>query len=91
MAEIAVLGRRGILTLRGNVECFSERRAEHKARGAEGVLEVINHLTVDLLDVARLAFHHVALCGNGSRVFSPTPKGHLAGQVIQSIVAAKPA
>lgn len=39
----------GIVTLRGTVERFSQRRAaEHDARGVEGVYEVINHLKVNL-------------------------------------------
>ena len=46
-AEIAVAGDGGIVTLRGTVERFSQRRAaEHDARGVEGVYEVINHLKV---------------------------------------------
>jgi osmotically-inducible protein OsmY len=49
-AEIAVAGDGGIVTLRGRVERFSQRRAaEHDARGVEGVYEVINHLKVNLL------------------------------------------
>jgi osmotically-inducible protein OsmY len=49
-AEIAVAGDGGIVTLRGTVERFSQRRAaERDARGAEGVYEVINHLKVNLL------------------------------------------
>jgi osmotically-inducible protein OsmY len=48
-AEIAVAGDGGIVTLRGTVECFPQRRAaEHAARGVEGVCEVINHLNVNL-------------------------------------------
>ena len=53
-AEIAVIGDRGIVTLRGTVGRFSQRRAaEHDARGVEGVYEVINHLKVDLLGADR--------------------------------------
>jgi osmotically-inducible protein OsmY len=53
-AEIAVAGDGGIVTLRGTVERFSQRRAaEHNARGVEGVYEVINHLKVNLLGVDR--------------------------------------
>jgi osmotically-inducible protein OsmY len=49
-AEIAVAGDGGIVTLRGTVERFSQRRAaEHDARGIEGVYDVINHLKVNLL------------------------------------------
>jgi osmotically-inducible protein OsmY len=49
-AEIAVVGDGGIVTLRGTVERFSQRRAaERDARGVEGVYEVINHLKVNLL------------------------------------------
>jgi osmotically-inducible protein OsmY len=49
-AEIAVAGDGGIVTLRGTVERFSQRRAaEQDARGVEGVYEVINHLKVNLL------------------------------------------
>ena len=48
-AEIAVAGDGGIVTLRGTVERFSQRRAaEDDARGVNGVNEVINHLKVDL-------------------------------------------
>jgi osmotically-inducible protein OsmY len=53
-AEIAVAGDGGIVTLRGTVERFSQRRAaEHDARSVEGVYEVINHLKVDLLGADR--------------------------------------
>jgi osmotically-inducible protein OsmY len=53
-AEIAVAGDGGIVTLRGTVERFSQRRAaEHDARGVEGVYEVINHLKVNLLGADR--------------------------------------
>ena len=53
-AEIAVAGDGGIVTLRGTVGRFSQRRAaEHDARGVEGVYEVINHLKVDLLGADR--------------------------------------
>jgi osmotically-inducible protein OsmY len=53
-AEIAVAGDGGIITLRGTVERFSQRRAaEHDARSVEGVYEVINHLKVDLLGADR--------------------------------------
>ncbi|HEX3979492.1 MAG TPA: BON domain-containing protein [Solirubrobacteraceae bacterium] len=53
-AEIAVVGDGGIVTLRGTVERFSQRRAaEHDARGVEGVYEVINHLKVTLLGADR--------------------------------------
>jgi osmotically-inducible protein OsmY len=53
-AEIAVVGDGGIVTLRGTVQRFSQRRAaEHDARGVEGVYEVINHLEVNLLEVDR--------------------------------------
>src|ERR1700749_3625494 len=49
-AEIAVVGDGGIVTLRGTVARFSQRRAaERDARGVEGVYEVINHLKVNLL------------------------------------------
>jgi osmotically-inducible protein OsmY len=48
-AEIAVVGDGGIITLRGTVERFSQRRAaEHDALGVDGVSEVINHLKVNL-------------------------------------------
>jgi osmotically-inducible protein OsmY len=54
-AEIAVAGDGGIVTLRGTVERFTQRRAaEHDARGVEGVYEVINHLKVNLLGADRL-------------------------------------
>jgi osmotically-inducible protein OsmY len=53
-AEIAVAGDGGIVTLRGTVERFSQRRAaEQDARGAEGVYEVLNHLKVNLLGADR--------------------------------------
>jgi osmotically-inducible protein OsmY len=53
-AEIAVAGDGGIVTLRGTVERFSQRRAaERDARGVEGVYEVLNHLKVNLLGVDR--------------------------------------
>jgi osmotically-inducible protein OsmY len=53
-AEIAVVGDRGIVTLRGTVGRFSQRRAaEHDARAARGVDEVINHLKVNLLGADR--------------------------------------
>jgi osmotically-inducible protein OsmY len=53
-AEIAVAGDGGIITLRGTVERFSQRRAaEHDARSVEGVYEVINHLKIDLLGADR--------------------------------------
>jgi osmotically-inducible protein OsmY len=53
-AEIAVAGDGGIVTLRGTVERFSQRRAaEHDARDVEGVYEVINHLKVNLLGADR--------------------------------------
>jgi osmotically-inducible protein OsmY len=49
-AEIAVAGDGGIVTLRGTVERFSQRRAaEADARDVEGVEEVINRLKVSLL------------------------------------------
>src|SRR6201999_2451788 len=48
-AEIAVVGDGGIITLRGTVERFSQRRAaEHDALGVDGVSQVINHLKVNL-------------------------------------------
>jgi osmotically-inducible protein OsmY len=53
-AEIAVAGDGGIVTLRGTVGRFSQRRAaERDARGVEGVDEVINHLKVNLLGAYR--------------------------------------
>ena len=53
-AEIAVVGDGGIVTLRGTVERFSQRRAaECDALGVEGVYQVINHLKVDLLGADR--------------------------------------
>ena len=53
-AEIAVAGDGAVVTLRGSVERFSERRAaEHDARGVRGVYEVINHLKVNLLGADR--------------------------------------
>src|ERR1700729_2271328 len=53
-AEIAVAGDGGVVTLRGTVERFSQRRAaEHDARGVEGVDEIINHLKVDPLGADR--------------------------------------
>ena len=46
-AEIAVAGDGGIVTLRGTVASFSQRRAaERDARAVDGVDEVINHLKV---------------------------------------------
>jgi osmotically-inducible protein OsmY len=49
-AEIAVAGDGGIVTLRGTVERFSQRRAaERDARAVDGVYEVMNHLKVNLL------------------------------------------
>jgi osmotically-inducible protein OsmY len=48
-AEIAVAGDESIVTLRGTVERFSQRRAaEHDALGVDGVSQVINHLKVNL-------------------------------------------
>ena len=48
-AEIAVAGDGGIVTLRGTVERFSQRReSQRDARGVEGVYEVIDHLKVNL-------------------------------------------
>ena len=53
-AEIAVAGDGGIVTLRGTVASFSQRRAaERDARAVDGVYEVINHLKVNLLGVDR--------------------------------------
>jgi osmotically-inducible protein OsmY len=53
-AEIAVAGDGGIVTLRGTVRRFSQRRAaERDARAVDGVDEVINHLKVNLLGVDR--------------------------------------
>ena len=53
-AEIAVAGDGGIVTLRGTVERFSQRRAaERDARAVDGVYEVINHLKVNLLGADR--------------------------------------
>jgi osmotically-inducible protein OsmY len=53
-AEIAVAGDGGIVTLRGTVGRFSQRRAaEQDARSAHGVYEVINHLKVNLLGADR--------------------------------------
>jgi osmotically-inducible protein OsmY len=53
-AEIAVAGDGGIVTLRGTVERFSQRRAaERDARSVDGVYEVINHLKVNLLGADR--------------------------------------
>jgi osmotically-inducible protein OsmY len=53
-AEIAVAGDGGIITLRGTVERFSQRRAaELDARSVEGVYEVINRLKVNLLGADR--------------------------------------
>jgi osmotically-inducible protein OsmY len=53
-AEIAVAGDGGIVTLRGTVGRFSQRRAaEGDARAVDGVYEVINHLKVNLLGVDR--------------------------------------
>jgi osmotically-inducible protein OsmY len=48
-AEIAVAGDESIVTLRGTVERFSQRRAaEHDALSVDGVSQVINHLKVNL-------------------------------------------
>ena len=48
--EIAVSDDRGIVTLRGTVERFSQRRAAAEdAAKVDGVYEVINHLKVNLL------------------------------------------
>jgi osmotically-inducible protein OsmY len=48
-AEIAVAGDESIVTLRGTVERFSQRRAaEHDALGVDGVSQVINRLKVNL-------------------------------------------
>jgi osmotically-inducible protein OsmY len=53
-AEIAVASDGRIVTLRGTVERFSQRRAaELDARGVEGVCEVINRLKVNLLGADR--------------------------------------
>jgi osmotically-inducible protein OsmY len=53
-AEIAVAGDGGIVTLRGTVGRFSQRRAaERDARAVDGVYEVINHLKVNLLGADR--------------------------------------
>ena len=46
-AEIAVVGDGAIITLRGTVKRFSQRRAaEYDALSVDGVSEVINHLKV---------------------------------------------
>ena len=59
-AEIAVAGDGAIVTLRGTVERFSQRRAaEDDARDAEGVYEVINHLKVNLLGANRREDHEI--------------------------------
>ena len=48
-AEIAVDARRGVVTLRGTVESFSQRTAAAEdARKLEGAYEVVNKLEVDL-------------------------------------------
>jgi osmotically-inducible protein OsmY len=48
--EVAVSDDRGIVTLRGTVERFSQRRAAaDDAAKIDGVYEVINHLKVDVL------------------------------------------
>ena len=53
-AEIAVAGDGGIVTPRGTVGRFSQRRAaERDARAVDGVYEVINHLKVNLLGADR--------------------------------------
>jgi osmotically-inducible protein OsmY len=53
-AEIAVAGDGGIITLRGTVERFSQRRAaERDARAVDDVDDVINHLKITLLGVGR--------------------------------------
>src|ERR1700754_2862061 len=53
-AEIAVAGDGSIVTLRGTVERFSQRRAaEHDALSVDGVSQVINHLKVNLPGSAR--------------------------------------
>jgi osmotically-inducible protein OsmY len=53
-AEIAVAGDGGIITLRGTVERFSQRRAaERDARAVDDVDDVINHLKITLLGVDR--------------------------------------
>ena len=53
-AEIAVAGEGGIITLRGTVERFSQRRAaERDARAVDDVDDVINHLKITLLGVDR--------------------------------------
>jgi osmotically-inducible protein OsmY len=47
--EIAVDARRGVVTLRGSVETFPQRRAAAEdAHKLEGVYEVHNHINVDL-------------------------------------------
>lgn len=59
-AEIAVAGDGSIVTLRGTVERFSQRRAaEQDARGVKGVYEVINHLKVNLLGADRRQDHEI--------------------------------
>jgi osmotically-inducible protein OsmY len=51
-AEIAVSDDRGIVTLRGTVERFSQRRAAAEdAAKIDGVYEVVNHLKVNMLGV----------------------------------------
>jgi osmotically-inducible protein OsmY len=52
--EIAVSDDRGIVTLRGTVERFSQRRAAAEDAGKiDGVYEVVNHLKVNVLGVDR--------------------------------------
>jgi len=57
---IAVEAERGIVTLRGTVESFSQRRAaEEDARKLEGVYEVDNRLKVDLMGRDRREDHEI--------------------------------
>lgn len=59
-ALIAVDDERGIITLRGTVASFSQRRAaEEDARKIEGVYEVDNRLTVDPLGRDRREDHEI--------------------------------
>lgn len=59
-ALIAVSAERGIATLRGTVESFSQRRAaEEDARKLEGVYEVDNRLKVDLMGRDRREDHEI--------------------------------
>jgi osmotically-inducible protein OsmY len=59
-AEIAVSAKHGVVTLRGTVESFAQRRAAAEdARKLEGAYEVHNQLKVDLRGSSRRPDHEI--------------------------------